>query len=60
MASVFWEAHGIFFIDYLEENKTINIDYYAAILDQMSAEIMKKRPHMQKKCIRLEGNYDNE
>ena len=27
MASVFWDAHGIIFIDYLEKGKTINSDY---------------------------------
>ena len=33
MASVFWDAHGIVFIDYLEKGKTINSDYYMASLD---------------------------
>ena len=27
MASLFWDAHGIFFIIYLEEGKKINSDY---------------------------------
>ena len=31
MASVFWDAHGTFFIDYLEKGKTINSDYYMAL-----------------------------
>ena len=30
MASVFWNAHDIIFIDYLEKGKTINNDYYTA------------------------------
>ena len=34
MASVFWGAHGILFIDYLERGKTINRDYYMALLDR--------------------------
>lgn len=29
MASVFWDAHGIIYIDYLEKGKPINSDYYA-------------------------------
>ena len=51
MGSVFWDAHGILFIDYLEKRKTINSDYYMALLDQLSAEIKKKRPHMEKKKV---------
>ena len=27
MASVFWDAHGILFVDYLEKCETINCDY---------------------------------
>ena len=46
MASVFWDAHGILFIDYLENSKTINSDYYMTLLDRLSAEIKKKRPQM--------------
>ena len=51
MASVFWDAHGILFIDYFEKGKTINSDYYVALLDGLNAEIKKKRPHMQKKIL---------
>ena len=51
MASVFWDAHGIVFIDYLEKSKTINSDYYIALLDRLSAETKKKRPHMEKKKV---------
>ena len=35
----------------LRKVKTINRDYYIALLDQLSAEIKKKRPHMQKKKV---------
>ena len=31
MASAFWNAHGILFIDYLVKGKTINSDYYMAL-----------------------------
>ena len=41
MASVFWDAHGILFIEYLKKGKTINIDYHMALLDRLSAEIKK-------------------
>ena len=42
MASVFWGAHGLIFIDYLEKGKTINSDYCTALLDRLKAEIVKK------------------
>ena len=51
MGSVFWDAHGTIFIDYLEKGKIINSDYYTASLDRLKAEIVKKRPHMTKKKI---------
>ena len=35
MASVFWDAHGILFIDYLEKGKTINSEYLMALLDRL-------------------------
>ena len=28
LASVFWDAHGILFIGYLEKGRTINSEYY--------------------------------
>ena len=56
MASVFWNAHGILFIDYLEKGKTINSDYHMASLDRLSAEIKKKQPHMQKKVLFHKNN----
>lgn len=49
MASVFWDAHGIIFIDYLEHGRTINSDYYIALLERLKSEIVKKRPHLAKK-----------
>ena len=51
MASVFCNVHGILFIDYLAKSETINSNYYGALLDRLSAELKKKRPHMQKKKV---------
>ncbi|GFT21688.1 hypothetical protein TNCV_617881 [Trichonephila clavipes] len=45
-ASVFWDAHGILFTDYFEEGKTVNSEYYMALLDQMNEKIKKKRHQM--------------
>ena len=50
MASLFWDVQGILFIDYLENDKTINSEYYVALLDRLSVQIKKKWPHTQKKC----------
>ena len=44
MASVFWDAKGIVFIDYLEKGRTINGEYYADLLKQLRKEIKAKRP----------------
>ena len=44
MASVFWDANGNLFIDYLEKDKTINSDYYMTLLDRLSAEINQDTP----------------
>ena len=57
MASVFWDAHGIIFIDYLEKGKTITGAYYSALLYQLKDENKKKRPHLQKKKILF--HHDN-
>ena len=51
MASVFWDAHGVIFSDYLEKGRTITGAYYVALLDQLIEEIRKKRPHLKKKKI---------
>lgn len=52
MAIVFWDSRGVVLIDYLEKGKTkITGTYYASLLDKLKAEIVKKRPHLQKKKI---------
>ena len=51
LASVFWDAQDILFIDYLEKG-TINSEYYTALLVRLKEEITKKkkkRPKMKKK-----------
>ena len=51
LASVFWDAHGISVIDYLEKGRTINSEYYMALLVRLKEEIAKKRPQMKKKKV---------
>jgi histone-lysine N-methyltransferase SETMAR len=51
MASVFWNAEGILFIDYLEKGKTITGEYYSNLLTRLDEKVREKRPGMQKKNI---------
>lgn len=51
MASVFWDARGIIYIDYLQKGRTITGAHYANQLDQLHKAIQQKRPGMEKKKI---------
>jgi histone-lysine N-methyltransferase SETMAR len=51
MASVFWDAEGILFIDYLEKGKTITRAYYSNLLTRLDEKIHEKRPGLQNKKI---------
>ena len=44
MVSVFWDAKGIGFIDFLQKGKTINGEYYAKLLRKLRQAIKSKRP----------------
>ncbi|CAI9733412.1 Hypothetical predicted protein [Octopus vulgaris] len=44
MASVFWDAKGIVFIDYLQKRHAINGEYYANLLRQLKRALKIKRP----------------
>ena len=49
MASVFWDAEGVLFLDYLEKGKTITGEYYSNILTRLDEKILEKRLGLQKK-----------
>lgn len=50
MASLFWDTHGIIFIDYLEVGQTINSDYYITFFKGLNRK--KMAPHLKKKkCV---------
>jgi len=51
MPTVFWNARGIFHIDYLSSKQTINGDYYAALLDRFNNILKKKRFYLAKKKV---------
>jgi hypothetical protein len=42
MASVFWDAEGILFIDYLEKGKIITGEYYSNLLTTLDEKIREK------------------
>lgn len=48
MASVFWDAKGIIFTDYLEKGRAINSEYYIQLLVKLKEQIALKRPGMYK------------
>lgn len=51
MATVFWDAKGILLIDYLGKGKTINAEYYTALLTGLDAVLRTKRPYLNKKKV---------
>ena len=52
LASVFWDMHAILFIHCLEKGRTINSEYYMALLVSLMEEITKKTtPNEEKKCF---------
>ena len=50
LASVFWDAQSILFIEYFEK-VTIYSDYYIQLLVSLKAEAAKKRPKLKKKKV---------
>lgn len=53
MVTVFWDAQGIIFINYLESGKTMTAKQYALLLDRLNNEIKSKRPRFAKEKILL-------
>ncbi|GFX31978.1 hypothetical protein TNCV_3408921 [Trichonephila clavipes] len=39
MATVFWDSHEVFLIDYLQKRKLMTGTYYASFLDKLTAEL---------------------
>jgi hypothetical protein len=70
MASVFWDAQYILFIDYLEKGKTLTGEYYSNLLNRLDKKkkkkICEKRLSFQKKnhlssgqCTRPQKCFSN-
>lgn len=51
LASIFWDALGIIFIDYPLKGRTVTGEYYAALLDKLNDGMKKKQPYMTKKKV---------
>jgi histone-lysine N-methyltransferase SETMAR len=49
MASVFWDAEGILFIDYFEKGKTITREYYSNLLTRKKEKFVRKDPLCKRK-----------
>ena len=58
MATVFWNARGIIYTDYLEKGQTVTGAYYASLLHRLSEEIKKKRIYLKKKKILFRGLWN--
>jgi len=56
MTTVFWDAYGIIYIDYLPSKQMINDDYYAALLDCFNTISKKQCPHLAKKKVLFHQN----
>jgi hypothetical protein len=52
MASVFWDAEGILFVDYLEKGKTVTWECYSNLSTRLDGKKnLEKRPGLQKNKI---------
>jgi hypothetical protein len=67
MASVFWDAVGILFIDYLEKGKTITREYYSNLFNQTRQKkfmrkdlVCKRKNHLSLgQCTRPQKCFGN-
>lgn len=46
MATDFWDSQCAVLTDYLQEEKTVNGEYYAALLEQLKDAIKANRPNL--------------
>ena len=59
MTSVFWDAEGILFIDYLEKGKTITGEYYSNLLTRLDEKNRKKNHFSSGQCTRSQNCLGN-
>ena len=56
LVSVFWDAPGILFIDYVKNGRTFNSEYYIALLVHLKKETAKKQPKLKKNVLFHQDN----
>jgi histone-lysine N-methyltransferase SETMAR len=57
MATVFWDSKGVLYVDFLTERRTINAEYYSALLEgPVKAAIRNKRKRAQTSVSFLQDN----
>lgn len=49
MATVFGNVKGTLLVDYLEKDRTINVEFYANLLDHLKQKIIEERPGLREK-----------
>ena len=57
MATIFWDSKGVLYVDFLTERRTINAEYYSALLEgPVKAAIRNKRKRAQTSVSFLQDN----
>jgi histone-lysine N-methyltransferase SETMAR len=57
MATVFWDSKGVLYVDFLTQHRTINAQYYSALLEgPVKAAIRNKRKRAQTSVSFLQDN----
>ena len=57
MVTIFWDSKGVLYVDFLTERRTINAEYYSALLEGLvKAAIRNKRKRAQTSVSFLQDN----
>jgi len=57
MATIFWDSEGVLYVDFLTQRRTINAEYYSALLEgPVKTAIRKKRKRGQTSVSFLQDN----
>ena len=57
MATIFWDSKGVLYVDFLTEHRTINAEYYSALLEgPVKTAIRNKRKRAQTSVSFLQDN----
>ena len=57
MATIFWDSKGVLYVDFLTERRTINAEYYSALLESpVKTAIRNKRKRAQTSLFLLQNN----